>query len=280
MSKEPEHQMLFDLRGRRKRVIQVIYVLLAVIMAASLLVIGLPGGVNPFGNVSQTNDIAQISIDRAENLETRLLAEPNNQNVKAELIRARVSAGGSLIEVAENGQQVVGDEAKAQYDLAAQAWSEYLRATGNKPDPSVAQLMSTTLFSLAQGSTVSQFQVNIEDAAQAQQLVVESARQQFKKGEGPAPTPSLVVLATYLYYAQDTEAADRARQEALASTRDDAEREDLKTQLEAAEQEATRIGRIIRQAERQARNTGGQSLEDPLGNLGTPAPAPGGATQP
>jgi len=278
--KEPEHQMLFDLRGRRKRVIQVIYVLLAVIMAASLLVIGLPGGVNPFGNVSQNNDIAQISIDRAENLETRLLAEPNNQNVKAELIRARVSAGGSLIEVAENGQQIVGDEAKAQYDLAAQAWSEYLRATDNKPDPSVAQLMSTTLFSLAQGSTVSQFQVNIEDAAQAQQLVVESARQQFKKGEGPAPTPSLVVLATYLYYAQDAEAADRARQEALASTRDDAEREDLKTQLDAAEQEGTRIGRIIRQAERQARNTGGQSLEDPLGNLGTPAPAPGGATQP
>ncbi len=37
MANEPEHKMLFDVRGRRKRVIQVIYVILAVIMAAVIL---------------------------------------------------------------------------------------------------------------------------------------------------------------------------------------------------------------------------------------------------
>jgi hypothetical protein len=272
--------MLFDLRGRRKRVIQVIYVLLAIIMAASLLVIGLPGGINPFSNTGGTSDLAQISIDRAENLEARLVAEPNNPNAQAELIRARVAAGRSLTEIADDGTAVVGDEAKAQYDLAAQAWDKYLRLTKNQPDPTVAQLMAGTLFALAQGSTVAQFQTNISDAARAQQLVAESAEKQFKAGEGPAPTGALVTLATYQYYAQDVEAADRNRQKAIASTKDDAEQKQIRTQLDAARKEGERIGKIIDRAKKQASNTGEQALDNPLGSLGTPDATTGAPAQP
>ena len=280
MANEPEHRMLFDLRGRRKRVIQVIYVLLAIIMAASLLVIGLPGGINPFSNSGQNSDLAEISIQRAENLEARLVAEPNNPNAQAELIRARVAAGRSLTEIAENGTTIVGAEAKTQYDLAAQAWEKYLRLTRNQPDPTVAQLMSGTLFALAQGSTVSQFQTNISEAARAQQLVADSAEQQFKAGEGPPPTGALVTLATYQYYAQDVKAADRNRQKAIASTKDDAEQEQIRTQLDAAKSEGERIAGIIRRAKRQAENTGSQALEDPLGSLGTPDSTGGAPAQP
>lgn len=280
MANEPEHRMLFDLRGRRKRVIQVIYVLLAVIMAASLLVIGLPGGINPFSDVGQNSDLAEISITRAENLETRLATDPNNANAQAELIRARVAAGNSLVQRADNGQTVVGDEAKAQYDLAAEAWDKYLRLTSNQPDPSVAQLMSVTLFSLAQGSTVAQFQSNIRDAARAQQLVADSAEKQFKAGEGPPPTGQLLTLATYQYYAQDVEAADRNRQKAIASTKDDAEQEQIRTQLDAAKKEGERIAKIIKRAKKQAANTGEQALDNPLGNLGTPDSTGGTPAQP
>jgi hypothetical protein len=274
--------MLFDLRGRRKRVIQVIYVLLAVIMAASLLVIGLPGGINPFssGNPVVSQDLADQSIERAENIEQRLVANPGNRNAQAELIRARVAAGNSLVELDENGQTIVGEDAKTQYDLAAEAWDQYLKTTKGDPDPTVAQLISGTLFSLAQGSTVAQFQTNIEDAAEAQRLVAESAEAQFKKGEGPPPTGALVTLATYQYYAQDVKGADQSRQKALASTRDDAEIEQIRTQLNAAEREGARIGRIIRQAEKQARNTGEQTLDQPLGGLGAQDATGGTPPQP
>lgn len=280
MANEPEHRMLFDLRGRRKRVIQVIYVLLAIIMAASLLVIGLPGGINPFGNAGQNTDLAQSSIDRAENLEARLVAEPDNANAQAELIRARVLAGNGLVELTDNGQTVVGDDAKTQYELAAQAWDKYLRLTKSQPDPTVAQLMSGTLFALAQGSTVAQFQTNISDAARAQQLVVDSAQQQFKIGEGPPPTGALVTLATYQYYAQDVKAADLNRQKAIASTKDDAEQKQIRTQLDAAKKEGERIGGIIKRAKKQARNSGGDALDNPLGSLGTPDPTGGAPAQP
>ncbi len=281
MAQEPEHRMLFDLRGKRKRVIQVIYVMLAVIMAASLLVIGLPGGVNPFGGsgaVSQ--DGADLAIERAERIEERIAAEPNNANAQAELIRARVAAGNSLVELDDQGRTQVTGPANAQYDLAAQAWEDYLKTTDNDPDPAVAQLVAGTLFSLAQGSAVAQFQANIRDAARAQQFFADGAAEAFANEEGPAPTGALVTLAQYQYYAQQTEAAERTRRRALASTQDDAEREQINTQLNAVRREAERIGGIIRRAERQARQDGGQSLQDPLGTLGTPDSQSGAPPQP
>lgn len=281
MAKEPEHQMLFDLRGKRKRVIQVIYVMLAVVMAASLLVIGLPGGVNPFGGdgaVSQ--DGADLAIERAERIEERIATEPNNANAQAELIRARIAAGNSLVQIDDQGLTQVTGAANVQYDLAAQAWEDYLKTTKNDPDPAVAQLVAGTLFSLAQGSAVAQFQANIRDAARAQKFFADGAAEAFANEEGPAPTGALVTLAQYQYYAQQTEAAERTREEALASTQDDAERQQINRQLNAVRREAERIGGVIRRAERQAAQDGGQSLQDPLGSLGSPDVQGGAPPQP
>jgi hypothetical protein len=272
--------MLFDLRGKRKRVIQVIYVMLAVIMAASLLVIGLPGGINPFGGASGvvSQDGADLAIERAERLEDRVAAQPDNRNAQAELIRARVSAGNSLVQIDEQGQTQVSDEAKLQYDLAAQAWEDYLKQTKNDPDPTVAVLVAGTLFSLAQGSAAAQFEANISDAAEAQQFVADAAAAAFKKEEGPPPTGALVTLATYQYYAQQPKKAEENRRKALESTRDNAQREQITTQLNAVRKEGERIGRLIDQARKQAKQDGGKSLQDPLGSLGTSesqgAPAP------
>jgi hypothetical protein len=264
--------MLFDLRGKRKRVIQVIYVMLAVIMAASLLVIGLPGGVNPFnsGGGALSQDGADLAIERAERIEERLAADPKNENAQAELIRARIGAGNSLVELDDQGRTRVTGPATQQYDLAAEAWEDYLKQTGNDPDPAVAQLVAGTLFSLAQGSAVAQFQANIKDAARAQKFFAEGAAEAFRKEEGPAPTGALVTLASYQYYAQQTEAAEESRRKALESTQDADEREQITRQLNSVRQEAERVGRLIARAERQARQDGGDSLQNPLGSLGTP----------
>ena len=280
MANEPEHRMLFDLRGRRKRVVQVIYVLLAIIMGASLRLLGGGTGLNCADTVSPNADLVKAAIERAQNLEKRVAAEPNNKNAQAELIRARVSAGRSLTEIAPDGTAVVGDAAKTQYDFAAQAWEDYLKLTKNQPDPTVAQLMAGTLFSLAQGSTVAQFQTNITEAARAQQLVADAATQQYKAGDGPAPTGALVTLATYQYYAQDFKAADRTTQKAIASTKDDAEKKQIKTQLAAAEKEGKRIAGIIKRAKKQAANSGKDALDNPLGNLGTTDSLGGATAQP
>ncbi|MGK2933291.1 MAG: hypothetical protein ACSLFD_11110 [Solirubrobacterales bacterium] len=267
--------MLFDLRGKRKRVIQVIYVLLAIIMAASLVVIGLPGGVNPFSNGSGvvSQDTADLSIERAENLQQKIAAEPNNTNAQEELIRARIAAGNSLIEIDEDtGAQNITDGASTQYDLAAQSWENYLKATNNKPDQAVAQVIATTLFTLSQNSTVAQFQTNIADAAKAQGFVADEVEEAAKNGNGPSAGPTLATLATYQFYAQDTKEAEATAKRALAATTDKAEKQQIKQQLDSVEKDAARIGKILARAKKQAKKDGGQSLQEPAGSLGTQSP--------
>jgi len=280
VSEEPENRMLFDLRGRRKRVIQVIYVMLAVVMAASLLVIGLPGGVNPFGGggsvVSQ--DLADLSIERAEKLETRLEAAPNNAKAQEELIRARITAGNNLIEIDDEGrQQGVTAEANEQYDLAAQAWNKYLKTTSGRPDQGVAQLVANMLFSLAQGSSIAQFESNVQSAADAQEQVARAAERKYDggRGDGPPPTAALVTLATYQYYSQDFPAAARTRSQALAGIESEGQRKQVTTQLNAVEKDAKRIGKVLKRAKKQARKDGGKSLENPFGGFGSAQPEAG-----
>lgn len=270
MAQEPENRMLFDLRGRRKRVIQVIYVILAVIMAASLVVIGLPGGINPFGNSTSINqDAAEANVERANNLEQRLLTQPNNANAAKELVRARFSAGQSLYSVDEETRQTaITDEATAQYELAAEAWNRYLKITDNQPDPEVAQLMSRVFFDLSQGSTVAQFQSNIKDAARAQQFVADQAVKEQEDG-GASAANQLSTLAMYQLYGQNFAAAEKTRQKALAAANSKVERQNINQSLAASEKDAKRIGKLIKRAVRQARKDGGKSLENPLGGLGS-----------
>ena len=270
MAEEPENRMLFDLRGRRKRVIQVIYVMLAFIMAASLLVIGLPGGINPFnsGGNAVSQDAADLSKERAVKLEQKIAQQPNAPALRAELIRERILAGNSLVQV--NGEeQVVGPEATEQYQLAAEEWEEYLKRTNEQPDRGTAQLVAGTLFTLAQGSTVAQFEGNMRDAARAQAFVAEEGLKEFRNEDGPPPTGLFVTLATYEYYAQDYAAARKAGQQALQFAGDGANRKQVQRTLDQIEEDAKRVQKQIEQAKKQARKDKGQSLEQPFGNLGS-----------
>jgi len=282
VAEEPEQRMLFDLRGRRKRVIQVIYVLLALIMVASLVVIGLPGGISPFnsGGGVVNDDAAELSIERAENLQTKLNADPNNENLQKELVRARIAAGGNFFERDEaTGQLLITEKATEQYELAATAWDQYLKKHGDNPDPQLAQVVTGTLYQLAEGSTVAQFESNIAAAAAAQKIVVEDAEQQAKKGEGAPPVAQLASLADLLYLAQDPKAAKAAADRALALADED-ERKQVKAQLKSSEQTGKQVAQQLKAAKKQAKQDGGKSLQDPAGSLGTQDALGTGATAP
>jgi len=263
--------MLFDLRGRRKRVIQVIYVLLALIMVASLVVIGLPGGISPFnsGNNIVGEDAAELSIKRAENLQTKLQANPNSETIQKELVRARIAAGGNLFEQDDStGQLLITDKAAEQYELAASAWEKYLKDHGDNPDPQLAQVVSGTLYQLASGATVAQFENNIAGAAAAQEIVVKAAEQESKKGEAAPPVAQLASLAELQFLAQNPTAAEAAGKKAVALA-DKEERNQLEAQLKSFKQNGARVGKQLKAAKKQAKQDGGKSLQDPAGTLGT-----------
>ena len=269
MTEEPERGMLFDLRGRRKRVIQVIYVMLAFVMAASLLVIGLPGGVNPFGSGSSvvSQDAADLATERAARIETKLRQDPDNLVLQEELIRERIVAGNALVEV-DGDSQVVGPDAVEQYEQAAAAWDRYVKQSGGEPDRGVSQLMAGTLFSLAQGSTIAQFEANMSAAAEAQAFVAEAGKREFRQEDGPSPTGLLVTLATYQLYSLDFAAAEKTRQEALGFADSPEQREEINRTFDSVERDAERVRKVVARAKKQARKEGGSALEEPAGNLG------------
>ncbi|MCB0861248.1 MAG: hypothetical protein KDB54_11410 [Solirubrobacterales bacterium] len=273
MADEPEHRMLFDLRGRRKRVIQVIYVLLAILMGASLLLLGgssTLGLQNLFGGDTSVNKSASdANVARANDLQTKFNQQPKNGNLAKELIRARFSAGNSLYAVDPDTQTTsITDDATTQLEMAAETWTKYLKITNDNPDPEVAQLMANVLFTLSQGSTVAQFQSNIKDAAKAQQFVADSAVKEQKNGGASAAT-QLTTLAIYQLYAQDYAAAEKTLNQALAATSDSAEKKQIKQTYNSSEKDAKRVGKLIDKALKQAKKDGGKSLENPLGSLGS-----------
>src|SRR3954469_12933093 len=181
--------MVFDIRGRRKRVVQIVYALLALLMALSLLTVVGPVSLGDiFGGGSSSNPASSLD-DQAATLEKRLKKDPENETLLLALVRTRYSAGNAQVTVdPSTGQRSVSGEARAEYEKAAVAWSKYLSAASGEPNPTVAQQAATALFTLAAtAATAAEADTNLDDAAKAE-AVVAKAR------------PSVGTLSTLAYY--------------------------------------------------------------------------------
>jgi hypothetical protein len=137
--------MLFDLKGRRRRVVQVTYVGLAVLMGGGLVLSGIgsdaSGGLlDAFvgGNNSDTSDAKKPFENQVKAAETRLRANPKDQNALATLVRAHFGLAG--LEQQEQDGIPVGytDKGKAELQKADEAWSRYLASDPAKIDLGLA----------------------------------------------------------------------------------------------------------------------------------------------
>jgi hypothetical protein len=266
-----EHRMVFDLRGRRKRVVQVVYAILALLMALSLLTVVGPFSIGDIfgggggGNPSSTLD------DQAEKIERQLARSPQDEALLLALVRTRYSAGNTLIQVdPATGQQSIPPEAESEYEQAADAWNRYLGTKPTEPNPNTAQQAATALFTLAGlATTAGEATANLRDAAEAQAIVA-AAR---------PSVGSLSTLAYYSYAALDFEQGDKAAAKAQQEAATPAERRSVEQTLTQIRGQAKKF-----EAQQQAASAKGgqkqaqQQLENPLGGLsggGVPiAPAP------
>src|SRR3954454_1934189 len=91
--------MLFDIRGRRKHVVRVVYAILALLMGASLfLVVGPFSLGNLIGNGSTTS-AAKVLQEQAERTEAKVGRGPGREILLLALTSQIVSAASSLTEV-------------------------------------------------------------------------------------------------------------------------------------------------------------------------------------
>ena len=134
--------MLFDLQGKRRRMVQVVYVTLAVLMGGGLVLFGIGGDVQggifdaftgEGGNTSNGNSVIEKRVDANEK---KLKANPQSERLRKSLTRDYYQLATAQADA--NGK--FSDDGKANLRKSAANWQAYLALNPEKPDTSLARL--------------------------------------------------------------------------------------------------------------------------------------------
>jgi len=226
--------MLFDLQGRRRRVVQVTYVGLAVLMGGGLVLSGIGsdagGGILDalVGNNSDssTEDARKPLENRVKSAETRLRANPKEQAALADLVRAHFALFGLEQEETDEGISV-SDRGIQELRKAEQAWGRYIATDPKQIDSGLA---STAIAIYDNGAPLP------EDQKQKNARYVRPAADLAEQANTREAYIRLVAVATK---AGDTRTAGLAERKArsCAATKD--EEATIKEQIGQAKQQAT-----------------------------------------
>jgi hypothetical protein len=260
VAKSGEHRMLFDLRGRRKRVIQVAYAGLALVMVLSLFTVVGPVNLGDlFSNSGTSGSSSGVFDDQVQRIERELKKNPNDPTLLAQLTRTSFNAGNAGIQRDPNSGQLISipQSAIEDFNQAGDAWQRYLKTDPSKPDANAAQLAAQALLYSAATSSGIDFPPKIKAAAAAQAVFADAK-------------PSLnayLTLAQYRFFAGDVAGGEQAGRKA--------EQEAPKSQQPAVKQavaqykaQGAQIQKKVKSTSKFNPNGGGkQALENPLGGL-------------
>jgi hypothetical protein len=164
--------VLFDLKGRRRRVVQGTYLMLAILMGGGLVLFGIGGDVS--GGLidaiqgqsgSGGNSIVEDRIDENND---KLETDPKNAAALKELARDEYQ----LATQQSDATGAFTDEGKERLAESDDAWQRYLDLDPKKPDPALAGLMvnvyaPTALNKPAEGAEAAEIVTTAQPSAQA-----------------------------------------------------------------------------------------------------------------
>lgn len=250
--------MLFDIRGRRKHVVRVVYAVLALLMGASLFLVVGPVNIGNLAGGGST-EASKILDEQAEEAEAKLSRNENDPNLLLAVVRARVGAGNAETETnPQTGAPVVNAEGRQDFEQAAAIWKVYLEKT-DEVNPSGALLMANTFFTLAEaGTSIEDIESNIEGAATAQRIATEAR-----------PSPGfLTTLASYEYLLGNFEAGDAAGEKAKGKVPAQ-EKKQLEEQIKESRQRGKRWQTEKKSFAKTEKEQGKEALQNPFGGLGS-----------
>ena len=218
--------MLFDLQGKRRRVVQATYLILAILMGGGLVLFGVGSGDISGGlfdaitgkdsNSSSGNSAVTKRIERDQKA---LQLNPQNQAALVDLVRSHYQLA---TDDADPNTGAFGTDGKAELAKASDAWTKYL-AVAKKPSDSLASLML---------QAYSEQALNKPDkAAQAAELIA-NARPSAQ---------AYLTLTVYAAKAGQTRKADLAGQKAI-DLAPKAQKDAVKKQVAVARAQGQAIG--------------------------------------
>jgi hypothetical protein len=210
--------MLFDLRGRgRRRTVQVVYIGLAVLFGAGLVLFGVGGfggtGILTAVNSNEGSNAASFSsqIKKAAKLARN---NPNSVSAWEQLTTAQLHEAGGEAYVS-NGQ--LTGKGHELFTATARSWEHYIALNPPKPSLTLAKEMLRVYSEEGLNQPTG--------AVQALQIIVAAE---------PSSAHWNAFLALYAYKAKNTRVGDLASTRAVALIPAGAERTRVKKELEAA----------------------------------------------
>jgi hypothetical protein len=227
--------MLFDLKGRRRRVVQVTYVGLAVLMGGGLVLSGvgssasgglldaLVGG----NNNSSTDDTKKPLNNQIKAAEAKLRVNPKDAAALAALVRAHFALAATEQKTDDKtGAPVNTGASIAELNKAAAAWKRYIATDPEKIDSGLA----ATAIQIYSGIGLP------KDQQDKNELVVAPARAIAEEQNNQDAYIRLVAVATQ---AGDTRTAGLAERKALSFATSKDEKATIKERIAAEKSAAT-----------------------------------------
>jgi hypothetical protein len=192
--------MLFDLQGKRRRVVQATYLMLAVLMGGGLVLFGIGGDVSgglfdAFSDRSG-NTISDDSVEEDIERNEELAAKPGPRREAA--LQALVEDYFQLARSqTPTGATAIPEEARDELQKAARNWQRYVEVVQEKPDPDTA-LYALRIYDPS----------GLNDPAEAQKAaqIIAADDNAFQ---------SYLAVVRYATLAGDTRTADLAGQKAI-----------------------------------------------------------------
>jgi hypothetical protein len=255
-----ERRLLFDVRGKRKHVIRVVYAILALLMGASLFLVVGPLNVGELLGNGASTSASKVFDEQIERIERRLARNPQDAQLLLALTRARINDGNARVEVvSETEVPTIDADARREYEAALEAWNRYLKQAGDEPSATLAQLVALTSFRLAESATgVNEAVEYVAKATRAQKIVAEQR-----------PTlNSLSTLAIYQYFNGEFAAAGKTTKEAAAKASGKTQAKSVERQLAEYRKRGKEFAKQKKQLAKAEKEAGKEALKNPFQGLG------------
>jgi hypothetical protein len=260
--------VLFDLRGKRKRVVQVAYVSLAVLFLFGFIGFGIgvgggPGGIfDALGLTNNSNSGSgtaqfQDNIDAAQ---AKLAKSPNDTDALLKLADNEYLLGKEGVSQDPTTQQItITNDAHTHLGAAADAWSKYLRVNKGKPDLDTAYNMVNVYVILN----------DADGAAKTQAIIAQDQPSAAAYGQ----------LAYFQYAGGDIKGGDASHDKAL-SMASGVQRKQLESTLNQERKIGLKVQKAQQQAKKATKQGGGTSTTPGSNPLQNPFGATPGSTTP
>ena len=251
--------MLFDLQGKRRRLVQVVYATLAGLFLIGFVGLGIgsegsPGGILDAiglgGDGGSSGSLSDQFDDQIDSANAALAKDPQDTAALLKLSKYEYfKAKQGVTQDQTTGEISVSEDAHTELGTSVDAWEKYLKVNKGKPSPTIATQIVQAYYPLLNDPG---------GAAQAQRIVVEDQPSSGSYGE----------LAFYLYASFDISGGDQAAKKAV-SLAPSSSRKTTQQQLDEIRTQAVKAKKQQAKAQKNAPTTPGSNpLQDPFGGVG------------